>query len=503
MSGDDGVWPLVDLVVDHGSWRSWDDAPLVPVAADAGYAADLAAARAATGLDESVVTGEGHIDGRRVAIAFCDFRFLAGTIGVAAAERLVRCVERATAERLPLIATPASGGTRLQEGTVAFLQMAKISAAVARHRAAGLPYLVYLRHPTTGGVLASWGSLGHVTAAAPGALIGFLGPRVYETLYREPFPDVQRAENLYAHGLLDAVVPADQLKDVAGRVLRVLTEPEEEPGEPPPLPADEIDDTPAWESVSRSRRPDRPGVRELLRAVAVDVTPLHGTAEGESGPGLLMALARFGATRCLVLGQDRQQHQRIGPLGPAALRTARRGMRIAAELRLPLLTVIDTGGAALSPQAEEGGLAGEIARCLADMLTLTTPTLCLLLGEGSGGAALALLPADRVAAAQHAWLAALSPEGAAAIVYRSVDRAAEVAARQQVRAADLRRAGLVDVVVAERPDAAEDDGFLRRTGDAVEHLLAGMARQPQADRLEARYRRYRGLGLPPGATMGG
>ena len=97
----------------------------------------------------------------------------------------------------------------MQEGTPAFVQMVRISQAVAAHKAAGLPYLVYLRHPTTGGVMASWGSLGHVTVAEPGALVGFLGPRVYEALYGKPFPEgVQTAENLYAHGIIDAVVAA-------------------------------------------------------------------------------------------------------------------------------------------------------------------------------------------------------------------------------------------------------------------------------------------------------
>ena len=93
----------------------------------------------------------------------------------------------------------------MQEGTAAFVQMVRISAAIAAHKKAGLPYLVYLRHPTTGGVMASWGSLGHVTVAEPGALVGFLGPRVYEALYGRPFPEgVQTSENLYAHGLIDA-----------------------------------------------------------------------------------------------------------------------------------------------------------------------------------------------------------------------------------------------------------------------------------------------------------
>ncbi|KOG88576.1 hypothetical protein ADK38_19045, partial [Streptomyces varsoviensis] len=124
---------------------------------------------------------------------------------------------------LPLLAAPASGGTRMQEGTVAFLQMVKVAAAITDHKGAGLPYLVYLRHPTTGGVLASWGSLGHLTAAEPGALIGFLGPRVHEALYGEPFPPgVQVAEHLLAHGLIDAVLPAGELADIAARALDVL-----------------------------------------------------------------------------------------------------------------------------------------------------------------------------------------------------------------------------------------------------------------------------------------
>src|SRR5690606_13950742 len=139
--------------------------------------------------------------------------FLAGTIGVAAADRLVRAIERATRERLPLLAATASGGTRMQEGTLAFVQMVKISDAVMAHRAAGLPYLVYLRHPTTGGVFASWGSLGHLTAAEPGALVGFLGPRVYESLRGHPFPEgVQVAENLHAHSLVDAVLEPRELR---------------------------------------------------------------------------------------------------------------------------------------------------------------------------------------------------------------------------------------------------------------------------------------------------
>jgi acetyl-CoA carboxylase carboxyl transferase subunit beta len=484
---------LVDLVLDDGSFGRWDAAPLA-VPADDAYAAELAAARERTGLDEAVVTGEGRINGRRVAVMATEFAFLAGSIGVAAAERLVQAVERATAEGLPLLAAPVSGGTRMQEGTVAFLQMVKISAAIAAHKSAGLPYLVYLRHPTTGGVLASWGSLGHVTVAEPGALVGFLGPRVYEALYGEPFPPgVQVAENLFARGLVDAVLPPQEVAAVLDRALTVLLSPREGLPEVPELPLEDLPDVPAWESVTRSRRQDRPGVRRLLRYAASDVVPLNGTGEGEADPGLLIALARFGGAPCVVLGQDRRGQTSESPLGPAALREARRGMRLARELRLPLVTVIDTPGAALSKEAEEGGLAGEIARSLAELVTLDAPTISLLLGQGTGGGALALVPADRVVAAQHAWLSPLPPEGASAIVHRDVEHAAEMADKQGVRSLDLLRAGIVDRVVAEHPDAADEpEDFCRRVGQVLQHhlvrLLEADPRQRYADRL-ARYRR--------------
>ena len=492
-----GAAELIDAVVDPGSWRSWDEPVVDPPGIDPGYAADLARARERTGLDEAVLTGAGRLRGRQVAAVISEFAFLAGSIGVAAGERLVRAVERATQERLPLVAAPASGGTRLQEGTIAFLQMVKVAAAIADHRSAGLPYLVYLRHPTTGGVLASWGSLGHVTAAEPGALIGFLGPRVYEALHGQPFPPgVQVAENLYAKGLVDAVVAPDGVAEVAAGVLEVLCAPRELPQAAEPPADDQVEASPVAESIRRSRRPDRPGVRALLKAAAQDVTPLSGTAAGEMDPGVVLALARFGAAPCILLGQDRHRQRRQQALGPAGLRAARRGIRIAAELDLPLVTVVDTAGASLSSEAEEGGLAGEIARCLTDLITLPSPTLCLLLGEGAGGGALAFLPADRVVAAQHAWLSPLPPEGASAVLYRTTERAVEVAERQGVGVAALRSHGIVDRVIPELPDAAEEgEAFLRRVGTMLEAELGALLRAEPSARYGERRRRYRMLGL--------
>lgn len=484
---------LIDVVLDDGTWQSWDGPATTP-GASAEYAATLERARERSGLDEAVITGEGRIRGRRVAVVACEFAFLAGSIGVAAGQRLVRAVERATRERLPLLASPSSGGTRLQEGAIAFLQMIKVTGAVVDHKAAGLPYIVYLRHPTTGGVLASWGSLGHLTAAEPRALIGFLGPRVYEALHGESFPEgVQVSEHLYEHGLVDAIVPVSHVAETVHRVLEVIDGSAATAPAHDAVPDGAVPDVPAAESVRRSRRPDRPGLRALLDVAARDVSLLSGTGAGEREPGLVLALARFGNASCLVVGQDRRG-QRVRPLGPAGLREAQRGMRIAAELGLPLVTVVDTPGAALSQQAEEGGLAAEIAHCLAEMIAVPVPTLCVLLGEGAGGAALALVPADRVVAAQHAWLSPLPPEAASAVIHRTTDRADEMARQQGIRAIDLRARGLVDRIVVEAPGGA--DGVLSTMGAVIEaELLLLHERDPQ-QRVRHRRRRYRDLGSP-------
>lgn len=482
---------LIDLVLDPGSWESWDQVPdrdQIPET----YAAEIEAAEIRSGQTEAVVTGTGTRGGRRVVVIAGEFGFLGGSIGVDAARRITVAMRRATQLRLPLLAAPASGGTRMQEGTAAFVRMVDISLAVTEHKAAGLPFIVYLRHPTTGGVMASYGSLGHVTVGEPGALVGFLGPRVYEAIYGKPFPSgVQTTENLFAKGIIDAVVAPADLGPLLERVLQILQP--SSAGLPVNPVDDPTSDVDTWESVQRSRRSDRPGVRELLHHAATDVIPLSGSGQGDSDPGLLLAFARFGDSPCVLLGQDRHGQTPETPLGPGALREARRGMRLAAELKLPLLTVIDTPGAALTVAAEEGGLAGEIARSLADLVSLQAPTLTLILGQGTGGGALALLPADRVIAAEHGWLSPLPPEGASAIVHRDIEHADEMARAQGIRSLDLLEAGVVDRIVAERPDAADEpEAFLSRLAGVLHYELAALLAQSPAERTLRRRARYGG-----------
>jgi acetyl-CoA carboxylase carboxyl transferase subunit beta len=171
-------------------------------------------------------------------------------------------------------------------------------------------------------------------------------------------------------------------------------------------------------------------------------------------------------------------------------------MRLAGELNLPLVTVIDTPGAALSKEAEEGGMAGEIARSLAELVTLEAPTVSLLLGQGTGGGALALVPADRVLCAEHGWLSPLPPEGASAIVYRDTDHAAQMAEEQGVRSVDLLANGIVDRIIAERPDAADEpEAFCKRVGQVLQRELVLLLEADQEKRYRTRLDRYRRLGL--------
>ncbi|MFJ8474569.1 carboxyl transferase domain-containing protein [Kitasatospora sp. NPDC094011] len=512
---------LIGLLVDPGGFRGWDEPPTAQTAApapDPDYRASLDRARERTGLDEAVLTGCGLIDGRPVALIASEFGFLGGSIGVATAERITRAVERATAERLPLLALPVSGGTRMQEGSAAFLCMLRITAAVQAHRAAGLPYLSYLRNPTMGGVFASWGTLGQLVLAEPGARLGFLGPRVYEELRGVELPaDVQRAETLAGHGLVDAVVPPRELRELLRRTLTVLgTTPPPRPVytsyREPSLPAasgptsTSASDTghpdpehpdaghpDAWDSVRRTRRPDRPGTRELLRRTAEELVLLD--APGGRDGALVRALAVLDGHPVLVVGQQRQSAGPERPFTAADLRAVQRTARLAEQLGLPLVTVVDTAGAELSARAELDGIAVEIAHCLTTLLALRTPVLAVLLGQGSGGGALALLPADRVLAAGHAWLAPLPPEGASAIVHRDGAHAAELARSQGIGAHRLAEVGLVDEVVPELPDAAEEpEAFCARLGAAVVTALGELSATTEPDRLAARALRHRLLG---------
>jgi len=175
-----------------------------------------------TGLSEGVVTGTGKIFGEEVAIGVMDSRFLMGSMGAAVGEKITRLIEKATKEKLPLIIFTASGGARMQEGIISLMQMAKTSAALARHNDAGGLYISVLTDPTTGGVTASFAMLGDIILAEPGTLIGFAGPRVIKQTIKQDLPEgFQRAEFLLEHGFIDRIVERNEMKEILYRLIKL------------------------------------------------------------------------------------------------------------------------------------------------------------------------------------------------------------------------------------------------------------------------------------------
>jgi acetyl-CoA carboxylase carboxyl transferase subunit beta len=173
--------------------------------------------------NDAVVIAQGRLGGVRCMVGAMEYAFMGGSMGSAVGEKLTRAIERCLKLRLPLVVISCSGGARMQEGILSLMQMAKISAALARLHAARLPYISVLTDPTTGGVTASFAMLGDINVGEPGALIGFAGPRVIEQTIRQKLPDgFQRAEFLVEHGMLDLVVPRQELKETLARCLAHL-----------------------------------------------------------------------------------------------------------------------------------------------------------------------------------------------------------------------------------------------------------------------------------------
>jgi acetyl-CoA carboxylase carboxyl transferase subunit beta len=218
----------IENLIDHETFVEFDPNMLsVDVLSFKGvatYEERLKSYQEKTGLKDAVITGFGTLQKRAVALAAMDFNFLAATMGSVVGEKITRLIERATSDKRPLIIVSASGGARMYEGMLSLMQMAKTSAALARHSEAGLPYVSVLTHPTTAGVMASFASLGDLILAEPKCMIGFAGPRVIkETTHQDLPPRFQTAEFLQEHGLIDRIVHRKQLRSTLISVLCYVT----------------------------------------------------------------------------------------------------------------------------------------------------------------------------------------------------------------------------------------------------------------------------------------
>jgi acetyl-CoA carboxylase carboxyl transferase subunit beta len=218
----------IDLLLDEDSFVELaadlvSNDPLQFVSRSQSYRVKLEDERAKTGLNESVVAGTGRIDGLPLALAIMDAHFIGGSMGSVAGEKITRAIEKAIEVRMPLFISSASGGARMQEGLLSLMQMAKTSAALARLAEAGIPYISLMTDPTTGGVTASFASLGDIILAEPGALVAFTGPRVVEQFMHQRLPkDTNTSEFELAHGMIDAVVHRRMLRSTLAKILRLF-----------------------------------------------------------------------------------------------------------------------------------------------------------------------------------------------------------------------------------------------------------------------------------------
>ncbi len=389
--------------------------------------------------NESVRTGRTEhyalIEGR--------FDVMGGSMGAAHGERVVRAFRRATDERLPVVVVTTSGGARLQEGMVALVQMARTSAAAVAHAHAGLMQVALIRSPTTGGVYASYGSLGDVRAASPGALIGFAGPRiVHETLNVDVNTDSHSAESAYKAGRIDAIVSdIDQPRFVEG-VLGLRNLP---PETAEPFPQSRSADAPAaavdaWQAVLNVRAEHRPSGWQWAAALCESWIELKGLDSV-----LRAGIATMGGKRVIMIACDR--HVGAGRVTPKAYQLARRALKMADRLHLPFVSLVDTPGAEPGPEAERAGVAFEIAKTFVAQASLRVPSVSLCVGEGGSGGALALAACDRLLLLPDAIFSVIAPDGAALILGRDARRAPEFATLLRLTAPNLVELGAIDGVV--------------------------------------------------------
>jgi acetyl-CoA carboxylase carboxyl transferase subunit beta len=466
------------------------------------YRDRLERAQRETDLKEAVVTGTARINGRECVLAVFDFAFLGGSMGSVVGEKIALALELAADRRLPFISVVASGGARMQEGMLSLVQMGKTAAAAMRLHQAGVPSITVLTNPTTGGVYASFAAQGDFLFAEPGALIGFAGPRVIEQLTGEPPPSgTHTAEFLLEHGQVDAVVDRARLRGVLATLLQLFhnrglgdSRPVTEPYRPPAAQP-----TSAWQEVLLARREDRPTSADYIRRLMPQFVELHGDRVFGDDAAVIAGIGDLAGMTVFAIGQERghgDPARNGGRLKPEGFRKAARIMRLAAELRLPLITFIDTPGAHLDYESEARGLAGALSSCLANMSVLPVPVVSVVIGEGGSGPALALGVADRILMLEHAVYSVIAPEGAAAIVHRDAARAQEIADALKMTAYDCQVLGVVDAVVPEPPHGAHQDpdyAAMLLRGEIVNALFE--LRRRDARRLvEERWRKSRRMG---------
>ena len=506
----------IRMVADAGSFEPWfedlsEENPLdFPE-----YMQKVKDTKEKTGLHEAVTIGSCSIYGEKTVLGVCDARFLMSSMGRIVGEKIALAVERATKEKLPVILFCCSGGARMQEGIVSLMQMAKTAAAFKEHSDAGLLYVPVLTDPTTGGVTASFAMLGDIILAEPKALIGFAGPRVIEQTIGQKLPEgFQRAEFQLEHGFVDAIVERKNLKMTLNRILKMHHTKEgfanfdlyreDDHYEPTELMKERMEKarilTP-WEKVKAARKMERPNASDYIENIFDEFMEFHGDRYFRDDPAIIGGVAYLDGQPVTVIGVQKGKDlkdcmkRNYGMPSPEGYRKAIRLMKQAEKFHRPVITFVNTAGAYCGMEAEERGQGEAIARNLYEMSSLKVPVLCLMIGEGGSGGALALAVGNEVWMLENATYSILSPEGFASILWKDGKRAKEASEIMKITAQDLKELHIIEEILPEYGMADEKacESISRCMKGKIKAFLKRQNGKTGEQLAKERYARFRNL----------
>ena len=497
----------IDLLADAETFRETNQSLIsldpLSFSSRGSYKLRLFSDQRRTGLTEAVVTGTCAIGGSLVMLIALDFGFMGGTMGCVVGEKVALAFEGATKRKIPAVAVVTSGGTRIQEGVLSLMQMAKTSLVARRLHGKGLPFISVLANPATGQAYASFANLADIVVAEPGAIIGVSPLRVMRETSDEPLPKGSHsAESHLEHGMLDAVVDRAHLRTLLAVLLDLL-------GPQYRLTARRKGQTrqvesprpQAWSSVQLARHESRPTSLDYIGRVFTNFVELHGDRTYGDDPAVVCGLGHLGGQTVAVVGQERGRGRRAldshdGRTSPEGFRKAQRALQLAAKFDIPLITLIDTPGPDPSLDAEERGMGHTIATTMAMMAGLEVPSISVVIGEGGSGGALGLGIADRVLMMENAIYSAISPEEAAELIYQDEARADEVAESLRLTAEDCRELGIVDLVVPEPPGGAhtQPEEAARQLRRFLLQELTELQSLSKRRMLSLRYKKFRNIG---------
>lgn len=461
----------IRMVADPKTFEPWFEDMEVSNPLDyEGYEDKLAAAREKTGLKEAVTVGRCKVFGEDIVLGICDSRFMMASMGHVVGEKITCAIERATALNLPVFIFCCSGGARMQEGIVSLMQMEKTSAAIRKHGDAGLLYCSILTDPTTGGVTASFAMLGDVIMAEPGALVGFAGPRVIKQTIGQELPEgFQTSEFLVEHGIIDGIVKRENLKKTIYFLVKThqcngkKTYADYRPNEEfhfklsETLKEQSWFSTPrsAWEKVKAVRQVERPSASDYISHIFDFFVESHGDRAFRDDKAMIGGLAFLDGQPVTIIADEKGkdfkecQERNFGMPMPEGYRKALRLMKQAEKFNRPVISFVNTSGAFCGIEAEERGQGEAIARNLMEMSSLKVPVLCLMIGEGGSGGALATAVGNEVWMMENATYSILSPEGFASILWKDANRAKEASEVMNITAQDLKRLGIIEEIIPE------------------------------------------------------